>query len=143
MEGYLESFLYLLITIVILVLSLRKKKPVHPEGREGEEGEEVPRTSDPFSDMFRDEEEEEEYDDEPQPVKESSPWVSDKEAQRLLIDADQVMKEAAENNPIAELEGLVVKDAYELDQPESQDQGISFDLKKAVIYYEILEKRTF
>jgi hypothetical protein len=67
--------------------------------------------------------------------------MTETEAQDMLMDADAVIKEAAENNPIAELEGKVEDDAYSIDV--AKDKGILFDLRKAVIYSEILEKRTF
>ena len=144
MEGFMESFIYLLITIVILVLSMRKRKPAQPVS------EEETRSGDPFTELFRDEEDED-YDPEIRPATvsgqqpdesdRSNPWMTETEAQDMLMDADAVIKEAAENNPIAELEGKVEDDAYSIDV--AKDKGIPFDLRKAVIYSEILEKRTF
>ncbi len=148
MEGFLESFLYLLITIVILVLSMRKKKPVESET------EEAPQSGDPFSDIFGEEEPEEqerdEQEEQAQPAmvspyqdeeqEKSIPWMSETDAKDSLMDVDQVMKEAAENNPIARYEGQVESDAYTVGL---EDDQIRFDLKKAVIYSEILERRSF
>ncbi len=146
MEGFLESFIYLLITIVILVLSMRKKKPVQPVPDD-----EVTGQDDPFSDLFRDEDKEGDYVPEPQTVshagstedagEEPTPWMSHQEAQDMLMDADAVIKEAAENNPIAEFEGQVEEDAYGFGL--IKEGGIDFDLKKAVIYSEIIERRSF
>jgi hypothetical protein len=144
MEGFLESFLYLLITIIILVLSMRKKKSVQ------QEHEEHPHQGDPFDGLFGDEEHEDnDIGAEPaKPYKEkvfshepSSPWISEADRVRSHLDADQVMREAAENNPIAMQENEVQKDHYDLDY--SDNDGISFDLRKAVIYSEIIEKRIF
>lgn len=145
MDGYLESFIYLLITIVILVLSMRKKKPVQPPVSD-----ESTESGDPFTELFKDYDEEDEYDEEPRPVtgpesfqaeeNESTPWMTESEARDMVMDADAVLKEASDNNPIADYEGEV-KDAYEADT--DLDKGIPFDLKKAVIYSEILEKRSF
>ncbi|MFO7923949.1 MAG: hypothetical protein R6U58_09680 [Bacteroidales bacterium] len=142
MEGFLETFIYLLITIVILVLSMRKKKPVKTVSEDENAAE------DPFTGIFNDDEEEE-YNQTPRPVtvteKETqsqekiTPWMSETEADDMLMDADSVMKEAADNNPIAEYEGEV-EDAYSLG---ADDEGIPFDLKKAVIYSEVLNRRTF
>ena len=141
----MESFIYLLITIVILVLSMRKRKPAKPVSEEEET-----RPGDPFSELFKDEDDED-YEPEIQSSTVSgqqavesgqpNPWMTDTEAQDMLMDADAVMKEAAENNPIAELEGKVEDDAYSIDIDESK--GIPFDLRKAVIYSEILGKRTY
>jgi hypothetical protein len=145
MEGFLESFLYLLITIVILVLSMRKKKPVQHET------EETPQQGDPFSGLFGDEEDHEEYNAEPQPAAVSqeydgdrerpSPWISKADASKSLLDAEQVLREAEENNPIAQYESAGHDDVYEIGY--SVDNGIRFDLKKAVIYSEIIERRIF
>ncbi len=150
MEGFFESFIYLLITIVILVLSMRKRKPVQQSPEEEE------RPGDPLSEMFEDHDEYEEEaetaarpamvtaDEEDAPKGKSVQWMTDSEAREMLMDADAVMKEAAGNNPIAELEGKVENvydDAYSTGS--SEGGGIPFDLKKAVIYYEILDRRTF
>ena len=145
MEGFTESFIYLLITIVILVLSMRKRKPAQPVSEE-----EKSPPGDPFSELFKDEDDED-YEPEIQPSTisgkqaggsgQSNPWMTETEAQDMLMDADAIIKEAAENNPIAELEGKVEEDAYSIDIEESK--GISFDLRKAVIYSEILGRRTF
>ncbi len=150
MEGFFETFIYLIITIVILVLSLRKKKKPVQESVDEE------RPGDPLSDLFSDEDEqEEEYQPAPKPAtvqaegssaSDSRPvqWISNAEAKEMLMDADEVMKEAAENNPIAEFEGEVESvqdDAYNADKDEKE--GIAFDLKKAVIYSEILSRRTY
>ncbi|TVR74943.1 MAG: hypothetical protein EA408_01360 [Marinilabiliales bacterium] len=148
MEGFFETFIYLIITVVILVLSMRKKKqPVQaPEDEEG--------PGDPLSELFSDEDEQEEYQPAPEPATvqaESSSasdgrpvqWMSDAEAKEMLMDAEAVMKEAAENNPIAEFEGQtepVEDDAY--DTGSYEKEGVSFNLKKAVIYSEILGRRT-
>jgi hypothetical protein len=153
MEGFMESFIYLLITIVILVLSMRKKKMVQEPEEMGEE-----RTGDPFRDLFRDDDEEEELSQEEHPwnepaeqpnpwmnepamKEEPNPWMTDSEVKNLVLDSDAIMREASENNPIAKLEGATEDDAYEIGL--NNDQGVAFDLKKAVIYSEILEKRTF
>ena len=146
MEGFLESFIYLLITIVILVLSMRKKKPVQPLPDD-----EVTGQDDPFSDLFSDEDGEDDYVPVPQVVpsagstedagEKPTPWMSQQEAQDMLMDADAVIKEAAENNPIAEFEGQVEEDAYGFGL--IKEGGIDFDLKKAVIYSEIIERRSF
>jgi hypothetical protein len=143
MEGFMESFIYLLITIVILVLSMRKRKPAQPVSEE-----ETP-PGDPFSELFNDENDED-YGPEIQPSTVSgqqsdgsgqpNPWMTETEAQDMLMDADAIMKEAAENNLIAELEGKVEGDAYSIDIDE--DKEIPFDLRKAVIYSEILGRRT-
>lgn len=163
MEGFTESFIYLLITIVILVLSMRKKKQVNLP-----ESEEEDRPGDPFSDLFKVEPEEEEDDseyrratvsgksgetaeeyttwmtDEPahkqKEVEGSNPWMTEAEAEKLVIDADAVLREASENNPIAEMDGQI-DDAYHIGT--SDDSQIKFDLKKAVIYSEIIERRVF
>ncbi len=148
MEGFLESFIYVLITIVILVLSMRKKKPVQQSPEEEE------RPGDQLSEMFEDQDQYEEESEtaagpamvtaeEGAPGGKSVQWMSDAEAKDMLMDADAVMKEAADNNPIAEFEGEVEQvydDAYSTGS--SEGGGISFDLKKAVIYYEILDRRT-
>ncbi len=144
MEGFLESFIYLFITIVILVLSLRKKKPAQPLP------DEEPQSGDPFSELFRDEEDEE-YEPEIQPATatgkdegdtvQSTPWMSESDARDMVIDADAVIREAAENNPIAEFEGRLEEDAYGIGT--GIDEGIPFDLKKAVIYSVIIERRAF
>ena len=142
MEGYLESFLYLLITIVILIFSMRKKRQVETEG------EEAPGSGDPFQEIIYDEDQEE-YETQPAGASQglgtvqekSTPWMSEKEAGKLLMDADQVMKEAADNNPIAAYEGKTEQDAYGISLPG--DEGIPFDLKRAVIYSEILNRRQF
>ncbi len=150
MEGFFESFIYLLITIVILVLSMRKKKPVE------QAPEEEAQPGDPFSDVFGDEDEDiEAAETVPGPVTsgarkeepaggKSVQWMSEAEAKEMLMDADAVMKEAAANNPIARLEGRVeqvYEDAYNVGGPEGG--GVPFNLRKAVIYYEILDRRTF
>lgn len=144
MDGFLESFIYLLITIVILVLSMRKKKPVEPESEESTQ------SADPFSELFKDDEEyEEEYRPDLQPATatdpgnsgQESPWMSNAEASDMLMDADAIMKEAEQNNPIAKFEGDVKEDAYGIGL--SDHEGIPFDLKKAVIYSEILDRRIF
>ena len=150
MEGFFETFVYLLITIVILVLSLRKKKQQSPAPAEEEKQES------PFKDLFADEEEpDEDYEPVPQPASATSgaeakqeerpvQWMSDDEAKALVMDADAVMKEAAENNPIADYEGEpehVQDDAYSVG--DRRREGIAFDLRKAVIYSEILGRRTF
>ncbi len=143
----MESFIYLLITVVILVLSLRKKKPVEPGSEESSQ------TGDPFSELFKEDEElEKEYRTESQPAtvtshktydsKQESPWMSDTEAREMLIDTDAIMKEAKENNPIAQFEGQVKTDAYGIGMVDPEG-GIPFDLKKAVIYSEILNRRVF
>jgi hypothetical protein len=144
MEGFLESFLYLLITIIILVLSMRKKKPVEEEAQET-------RTDDPFRDIFA-EQEEEEYEDETEGHPEVVPqeyrkqpeaavtWMTESDAKDSLMDADQIMKEATDNNPIAR-EDIAEIDAYGVG--ETEDSGIRFNLKKAVIYSVILERKTF
>ncbi len=141
MEGFMESFIYLLITVVILVLSMRKKKQVKPLS------DEETQQDHPFSELFKDEEDKE-YDNMPQPAAVSVetrtgsiPWVSESEAKKMVMDADAVIREAAENNPIAQLEGQLGEDAYDLTR--SVDSGIDFDLKKAVIYSEIIERKTF
>lgn len=144
MEGFLESFLYLFITIVILVLSMRKKKPAQPLP------DEETQSDDPFAELFRDEEDEDyeperqlatvtgtEGDDKAQ----STPWMSESDARDMVIDADAVIREAATNNPIAEYEGRLEEDAYEIGS--GNDEGIPFDLKKAVIYSVIIERRAF
>lgn len=137
----MESFIYLLITVVILVLSMRKKKQVKPLS------DEETQQDHPFSELFKDEEDKE-YDNMPQPAAVSVetrtgsiPWVSESEAKKMVMDADAVIREAAENNPIAQLEGQLGEDAYDLTR--SVDSGIDFDLKKAVIYSEIIERKTF
>ncbi len=144
MEGFLESFLYLLITIIILVLSMRKKKPVGEEAQES-------RTDDPFRDIFA-EQEEEEYDAEaeghPEAVQQeyrkqpeaSVTWMTESDAKDSLMDADRIMKEASDNNPIAR-EDIAEIDAYGIG--ETEDSGIRFNLKKAVIYSVILERKAF
>jgi hypothetical protein len=144
MEGFLESFLYLLITIVILVLSMRKKKPVDPETGE------APRPGDPFSEIFGTDHQEE-YEEAPPPLMVAddlqngtgthTSWMSEAERKRSILDFDQILKEAAENNPIALQEGGIAGDAYGLDNPDYEQ--IHFDLKKAVIYSEIIERRVF
>lgn len=141
MEGFMESFIYLLITVVILVLSMRKKKQVKPLS------DEETQQDHPFSELFKDEEDKE-YDNMPQPAAVSVetrtgsiPWVSESEAKKMVMDADAVIREAAENNPIAQLEGQLGEDAYDLTR--SVESGIDFDLKKAVIYSEIIERKTF
>jgi hypothetical protein len=142
MEGYLESFLYLLITIVILIFSMRKKRQVETED------EEAPVSGDHYQEIIYDEDPEE-YETRPAVASQgretmqakSSPWMSEKEAGKLLIDADQVMKEAADNNPIAAYEGKTEEDAYGISLPG--DEGIPFDLKRAVIYSEVLNRRQF
>jgi 16S rRNA C967 or C1407 C5-methylase (RsmB/RsmF family) len=158
MEGFMESFIYLLITVIILVLSMRKKSQVQQPESEPEE-----QTGDPFRDLFRDEEDEaEEYRGEHHPAtmadrhkeafpetgswiieekEETNPWMTDAEVRQMTIDADEVMREAAGNNPIAELEGKVAYDAYDIEVDD--DMNIAFDLKKAVIYSEIIQRRTF
>ncbi len=144
MEGFLESFIYLLITIVILVLSMRNKKKVEPEGEESSAPEH------PFSDLFGDEgEEDDNVTLQPETLQEEhvdqlekpSPWMSETDARSMVMDADQIIKEAAENNPIARLEGEVEDDVYGIGH--SDDGGISFDLKKAVIYSEIIQRKVF
>ncbi|MGF1586882.1 MAG: hypothetical protein ACFCUM_16285 [Bacteroidales bacterium] len=163
MEGFIESFIYLLITIVILVLSMKKKKQVNLP-----ESEEEDRPGDPFSDLFRDEPEVEEVDSEYRPAtvsgrsggtaeeyttwmtdepaqeqmeaEETNPWMTETEAKKMVMDADAVLKEASENNPIADMEGQI-DDAYHIGI--SDDSLIKFDLKKAVIYSEIIERRVF
>jgi hypothetical protein len=164
MEGFIESFIYLLITIVILVLSMRKKTQVNlPESEEEED-----RPGDPFSDLFRDEPEEEGDDSEYRPARvparsgeateeyaawmteeparedneyeSANPWMTESEAGKMVMDADAVLREASENNPIAEMEGQI-DDAYHIGI--SDGTPTKFDLKKAVIYSEILERRVF
>ena len=140
----METFIYLLITIVILVLSMRKKKPVEPVG------EETTSSPDPFSDLFREDDDSDVFIPETKQVtqappadpyqNQAGPWMSEVEAQDMVIDAEAVMKEAAENNPIAQFEGQLEEFSYEIEV--SQDKGVPFDLKKAVIYSEILERRT-
>jgi len=144
MEGFLESFIYLLITIVILVLSIRKKKaaqpPVSDESIEPE---------DPYREIFRDYDEEDEYDEGSRPEvaaasyeaeeNEPSPWVTESEARDMVMNTDAVLKEAADN-PFAEHEGEI-KDVYNTETAD--EKGISFDLKKAVIYSAIIERRSF
>jgi hypothetical protein len=131
---------------VILVLSMRKKKPLQTVSDDETTGQE-----DPFSDLFRDENDEDDYVAEHQTItpagpiedagEKSTPWMSQQEAQKMLMDADAVIKEAAENNPIAEFEGQVEDDAYGFSVVN--EGGIDFDLKKAVIYSEIIERRSF
>jgi hypothetical protein len=163
MEGFIESFIYLLITIVILVLSMKKKKQVNLPGSEDSD-----RPGDPFSDLFRDEPEEEEDESVYRPAKvpsgdikeeythwmteeplqedqaggyeETNPWMTESEAAKMVIDSDAVLREASENNPIAEMEGQI-DDAYHISI--AVDSQYKFDLKKAVIYSEILERRVF
>lgn len=149
MEEFIEIFIYLLITIVILVLSMRKKKTVEPESEESSQ------TGDPFSELFKEDAEyEEDYGKGPQPATVSnqevqpakasgqeSPWMSKTEASDMLMDSDAVIKEAKENNPIAQYEGKVKEDAYGIGM--SYEEGIPFDLKKAVIYSEILNRKIY
>ncbi len=139
MEGLFESLIYLIIAVVILVLSMRKKRPDQVKDKEDAGTTGMP------EDIFKDEEE---YDVKPQPVTateraqgESVSWMSESEARDKLMDSDEVLKEASENNPIAQFESQSKADAYGINQPE--DREITFDLKRAVIYKEILERRTF
>jgi hypothetical protein len=150
MEGFLESFLYLLITIIILVLSMRKKKPVGHMEESQETG-----TNDPFRDIFK-QREEEEYETEEEKVSEyhreeieqeyrdrhekKVQWMTESDAKDSRIDMDRIMKEASDNNPIA-AEGIEESEIYGGDVTE--DTGIRIDLKKAVIHSIILEKKTF
>jgi hypothetical protein len=127
---------------VILIFSMRKKRQVETEG------EEAPGSGDPFQEIIYDEDQEE-YETRPAAVSEgrgtvqekATPWMSEKEAGKWLMDADQVMKEAADNNPIATHEGKTEEDAYGISLPG--EEGIPFDLKRAVIYSEILNRRQF
>ena len=140
----MESFLYLLITIVILVLSLRKKKPVDPEI------DKAPRPGDPFAELFGTEEPED-YEKATQPLTVTdnlqngsetyASRMSEAEVKKSVMDFDKVLREAAENNPIAHQEGGTDDNAYGLGL--SDDEQVHFDLKKAVIYSEIIERRVF
>ena len=146
MEGFLESFLYLLITIVILVLSMRKRKTTETVTEEDNH-----RDNDPFSEVFGDESQEE-YEPEPRPVTASrkaipgqgndDPWMTEAEAKKLSMDAGKMMQEAADDNPIARHEVVTEDDIYGIGH-SGEDDGITFDLKKAVIYSEILNRREF
>lgn len=143
MEGFLEVFIYLLITIVILVLSMRRKKVMQPPGKD----EDRP-GGNPFSELFKDPEKEYDIDHEPVTIsrkketvtEEPSPWMSESEARDMVINTDAIIKEAADN-PIAQREGRVADDVYGVEAEE--DKGIDFDLKKAVIHSVILERRTY
>jgi hypothetical protein len=148
MEGFMESFLYLLITIIILVLSMRKKKPV-------EHMEEPKETGDPFRDIFK-KMEDDEYEAEEENVaeyrKESIQqeyreqheakvhWMTESDAKDSRMDMDRIMKEASEYNPIA-TSGISDSEIY--GGSAIEDAGKRIDLKKAVIYSIILERKTF
>ena len=124
---------------------MRKRKSAQPVAEEEET-----QPGDPFRELFNDEEDEG-SDPEIQPStvsgrqagdsEQPNPWMTETEAQDMLMDADAIMKEAADNNPIADLEGKVEEDAYSIDVGESK--GIPFDLRRAVVYSEILGRRTF
>jgi hypothetical protein len=150
MEGFLESFLYLLVTIIILVLSMRKKKPVGHMEESQETG-----TNDPFRDIFK-QREEEEYETEEGKAAEyhqediekeyrerhekKVQWLTESDAKQSRLDMDRIMKEASDNNPIASV-GIEESEIYGADLTE--DTGIRINLKKAVIHSIILERKTF
>ena len=121
---------------------MRRKKTVETVSEEEQ------RDNDPFSEVFG-EESHEEYESEQRPAtstytggdsKAGTPWMSEAEAKDLLMDASKVMEEAEDNNPIALYEEEA-DDAYGIGH--SSEEGIQFDLKKAVIYSEIINRRVF
>ncbi len=146
MEGFFESFLYLMIAIVILILSMRgnkKKQESQSDTREEPYGEPA------YEPVVQDETDE--YKESGDVMKtgrtthdddEKTPWISEKDAQASVMDVDSVLKEA-QTNPIAEQEGLLesVDDHY--NKKKTKKPPIDFDLKKAVVFSSILERREY
>lgn len=146
MEGFFESFLYLIIAIVILILSMkgsRKKQGSQTDTREESHGEpayepvvqdypdDYKKTGDIMKTAGATQEEEE-----------STPWISEKNAKASVINVDSVLREA-QSNPIAEQEGQLESLDENYNKKKTRKPPIDFDLKKAVVFSSILERREY
>ncbi len=141
MEGLVESLIYLLIAVVVLVMSMKGGKKKEPAV---ETTEEYPAGDDVYEPAVEKQK--------PQTVKQpvtsapkgekESPWISDKEAKDSVLDAESVLKEA-NTNPIAQKEVQEEDSKDHYGENKKKRQVFEFDLKKAVIYNALLDRQEY
>jgi hypothetical protein len=157
MEGLFDNLLYIVITIVVLAFSMMNKKKKTEQAQR--QTSQKPKTIfDPFEEIFAEKETvfEEEYDEEeeilqsdpefrsilndPKTTSESGNLAFKPEAKS---DFQKIAEEvSAKKTPIQiEEDNMILDMNYDWDKEEVMPEISEFDLKKAVIYSEILNKK--
>jgi hypothetical protein len=157
MEGLFDNLLYIVITIVVLAFSMMNKKK-KTEQAQRQPSQKPKSIFDPFEEIFAERENviEDEYDEEEenrQYEPEIRSILNDPKSsyeptnEAFNPDVKSAFQKSAEEVPVKktanqiEEESMILDMKYDWDSEEIMPEIAEFDLRKAVIYSEILNKK--